>query len=494
MKPVIALVGRPNVGKSTLFNRLTRRRDAIVVDVPGVTRDRHYGEGLLGGRSCIVIDTGGLQPDTDDGIYVEMARQTEQAIVEADVVLLVTDARAGLTPGDRVIADQLRRLKERVWIAVNKAEGLDPETAAAEFHELGLGNPVAISAAHGGGVVALMEEVMKPFPQDDLANEGVDKHPRIAIVGRPNVGKSTLVNALVGEERVLVYGEPGTTRDAIEVPFERNGRRYTLVDTAGLRKRGKSHGALVERFSIIKTLQALEASNVAVLVLDALEGITEQDAHVASYILERGRALTIAVNKWEAADKSMRERLKDELRWQLGFLGFADTLFISAKSGKGVNEVLRSADAAYAAAFAKLSTPKLTRALIAAVERQMPPHRRGYARPKMRYAHQGGSNPPRVIIHGNSLQHVPDAYKRFLEGWFRDLFKLQGTPLRIDLRTGRNPYDENRKAPVRKRTLGHSKSAPRVKSGGKPGGKPGGKSSGRSNKQPRNKAAGRKRP
>ena len=497
MKPVIALVGRPNVGKSTLFNRLTRRRDAIVVDVPGVTRDRHYGEGLLGGRSCIVIDTGGLQPDTDDGIYAEMARQTEQAIIEADAVVLVTDARAGLTPGDRVIADQLRRLKERVWIAVNKSEGLDPESAAAEFHELGLGNPAAISAAHGGGVAALMEAVMKPFPQDDLANEDVDKHPRIAIVGRPNVGKSTLVNALVGEERVLVHGEPGTTRDAIEVPFERNGRRYTLVDTAGLRKRGKSHGALVERFSIIKTLQALEASNVAVLVLDALEGITEQDAHVASYILERGRALTIAVNKWEAADKSMRERLKDELRWQLGFLGFADTLFISAKSGKGVNEVLRSADAAYAAAFAKLSTPKLTRALIAAVERQMPPHRRGYARPKMRYAHQGGSNPPRVIIHGNSLQHVPDAYKRFLEGWFRDLFKLQGTPLRIDLRTGRNPYDENRKAPVRKRTLGHSKSAPRVKSGGKPGGKSGGKSSGkpggRSNKQPRSKAAGRKR-
>ena len=471
MKPVVALVGRPNVGKSTLFNRLTRRRDAIVVDIPGVTRDRHYGEGLLGGRSCIVIDTGGLQPDSDDGIYAEMARQTEQAIVEADAVILVTDARAGLTPGDRVIAEKLRRLKERVWIAANKSEGLDPETAAAEFHELGLGNPAAISAAHGNGVVALMEEVLKPFPQDVLSNESESKHPRIAIVGRPNVGKSTLVNALVGEERVLVYGEPGTTRDAIEVPFERNGRRYTLVDTAGLRKRGKSHGAAVERFSIVKTLQAIEASNVAVLVLDAVEGITEQDAHVASYILDRGRAVTVAVNKWEAADKSMRERLKDELRWQLGFLGFADTLFISAKSGKGVNEVLRSADAAYAAAFAKLSTPKLTRALFAAVERQMPPHRRGYARPKMRYAHQGGSNPPRVIIHGNSLQHVPDAYKRFLEGWFREAFKLQGTPLRIELRTGRNPYDENRKAPVRKRTLGHSKSAPRVKSGGKSGGK-----------------------
>jgi GTP-binding protein len=467
MKPVIALVGRPNVGKSTLFNRLTRRRNAIVVDIPGVTRDRHYGEGLLGGRSCIVIDTGGLQPDSDEDIYHEMARQTEQAIVEADAVILVTDARAGLTPGDRVIAEKLRRLKERVWIAANKAEGLDPETAAAEFHELGLGSPVAISAAHGNRVSELIEDVLRPFPQDDSSGESEDKHPRIAIVGRPNVGKSTLVNALVGEERVLVFDKPGTTRDAIEVPFERNGRRYTLVDTAGLRKRGKSHGAAVEKFSIIKTLQAIEASNVAVLVLDAVEGITEQDAHVASYILDRGRAVAVAVNKWEAADKPLRERLKDELRWQLGFLGFADTLFISAKSGKGVHEVLRAADAAYAAAMAKLPTPKLTRALIAAVERQLPPHRRGYARPKMRYAHQGGSNPPRIIIHGNSLQHVPDAYKRFLEGWFRDTFKLQGTPLRIELRTGRNPYDENRKAPVRKRTLGHSKSAPRVKSGGR---------------------------
>ena len=467
MKPVIALVGRPNVGKSTLFNRLTRRRDAIVVDVPGVTRDRHYGEGLLGGRSCIVIDTGGLQPDTEEGIYAEMARQTEQAIVEADAVILVTDARAGLTPGDRVIAERLRRLKERVWIAANKAEGLDPETAAAEFHELGLGNPAAISAAHGNGVMALIEAVLKPFPEDDRPGEREEKHPRVAIVGRPNVGKSTLVNALVGEERVIAYGEPGTTRDAIEVPFERGGRRYTLIDTAGLRKRGKSSGAEVERFSIVKTLQAIEAANVAVLVLDAVEGISEQDAHVASYILERGRAVAVAVNKWDAADKSMRERVKDELRWKLGFLGFAETLFISAKSGKGVGDVLRAVDGAYAAAMAKLPTPKLTRALIAAVERQLPPHRRGYSRPKMRYAHQGGSNPPRIVIHGNSLQHVTDAYKRFLEGWFRDLFKLTGTPLRIEFRTGRNPYEERSNRPVRKRTLGHSKSAPRVKSGGK---------------------------
>jgi GTP-binding protein len=464
---VIALVGRPNVGKSTLFNRLTRRRDAIVVDVPGVTRDRHYGEGLLGGRSYIVIDTGGLEPDTPAGIFVEMARQTEQAIVEADAVILVTDTRAGLTPGDRVIAEKLRRLKSRVWIAANKAEGMAAEVAAAEFHELGLGAPAAISAAHGGGVAELIEAVLEPFPRDAVADEGESKHPRVAIVGRPNVGKSTLVNALVGEERVIAYGEPGTTRDSIEVPFERGGRRYTLIDTAGLRKRGKSHGAEVERFSIVKTLQAIEAANVAVLVLDAAEGLSEQDAHVASYILDRGRAVVVAVNKWDAVEKADRDRVKQELGWQLGFLDFAETLFISARSGKGVNDVLRAVDAAYAAAMAKLPTPKLTRALIAAVERQLPAHRKGYSRPKMRYAHQGGSNPPRIIIHGNSLQFVTDGYKRFLEGWFRDAFKLQGTPLRIELRTGKNPYDENRKGPVRKRTLGHSKSAPRVKSGGK---------------------------
>ncbi|HTQ77327.1 MAG TPA: ribosome biogenesis GTPase Der [Burkholderiales bacterium] len=445
MKPVIALVGRPNVGKSTLFNRLTRRRDAIVLDVPGVTRDRHYGDGAVGGRAFVVVDTGGLQPEPAQALYAETERQTEQAIVEADAVIFVTDARAGLAPGDRAIAERLRRLKpkSRVRVAANKAEGMAPEGAAAEFHELGLGAPLAISAAHGQGVQDLLDSVLRDFPgAEDEGEPEADKHPRIAFVGRPNVGKSTLVNALVGEERVVAFSEPGTTRDAIEVPFERAGRRYTLVDTAGLRKRGRA-GEEVERFSIVKTLQAIDAANVAVLVLDALEGISEQDAHVAGYILERGRAVVVVVNKWDAADKEARARLKAELGWKLGFLGFAQTLFVSAKQGRGVAEVMRAVDAAYAAAMAKLATPKLTRALIAAVERQQPA-RRGYSRPKLRYAHQGGSNPPRIVIHGNALEHVSAAYLRYLEGWFRDAFKLSGTPLRIELRTGRNPYAQGK--------------------------------------------------
>ncbi len=438
MKPVVALVGRPNVGKSTLFNRLTRSRSAIVVDVPGVTRDRHYGDGWLGGRPYIVIDTGGVEAASADPIYAEMARQAEQAIAEADAVIFVTDVRAGLTPGDRAIAERLRRVAKHVRIAANKAEGMGA-AAAAEFHELGMGDPAPISAAHGEGVAELMEAVLAPFPAGDEPVEDEGKHPRVAIVGRPNVGKSTLVNALVGEERVIAYGEPGTTRDAIEVPFERNGRRYTLIDTAGLRKRGKSHGTQVEKFSIVRTLQAIEAANVAVLVLDAVEGISEQDAHVAGYILERGRAVVVVVNKWDAAGREERARIKHELGWKVGFLGFAETLNISAKSGKGVPGVMRAVDAAYAAAMAKLSTPRLTRALIAAVAQQSPP-RKGYSRPKLRYAHQGGSNPPIVVIHGNSLDQIGDNYKRYLEGWFRNAFKLGGTPLRIELRTGRNPY------------------------------------------------------
>jgi GTPase len=436
--PFIAIVGRPNVGKSTLFNRLTRRRDAIVHDLPGVTRDRHYGEGRLGARPFIAIDTGGFEPRAPAGIFVEMARQAEQAMIEADAVIFVVDGRAGLTPGDRAIAERMRKLRTPVYLAVNKTEGRQSDTAVAEFHELGLGAPAAISSAHGEGVRELLELVLEKFPDEAQAEDEEKGHPRVAVVGRPNVGKSTLVNALVGEERVIAFDQPGTTRDPIEVPFQRAGRRYTLIDTAGLRRRGKT-GEAVEYFSIVKALQAIEASNVAVLLLDASTGVTEQDGHVAGYVLERGRAMVLAVNKWDAASKEERERMKSELAWKLGFLGFAETHFISAKEGKGMAPLMRSVDAAYAAAMARLSTPKLTRAMIAAVARQAPP-RTGRFRPKLRYAHQGGINPPRIIIHGNSLDHVPESYKRYLEGFFRDAFSLAGTPMSIEFRTGRNPY------------------------------------------------------
>jgi len=443
VKPVIALVGRPNVGKSTLFNRLTKSRDALVHDLPGVTRDRHYGEGRAGGRAFIAIDTGGLEPSAREGIFVAMARQAEQAIAEADAVLFVVDGRAGLTGADREIGARLRR-KGNVWLAVNKTEGMRPETATAEFHELGIGAPAAISAAHGEGVRELMDAVLEKFPEGAGKEEDAyDRHPRVAIVGRPNVGKSTLINAVVGEERVIAFPEPGTTRDPIEVPFERAGRRYTLIDTAGVRRRGRT-GTPVEFFSIVKALQAIEAANVAVLLLDAVDGVTEQDAHVAGYILERGRAVVIAVNKWDAAGKEARARVKSELQWKLGFLGFAEAHTISAQEGQGLAALMRSVDAAHAAAMARMPTPKLTRALQAALERQAPP-KRGLVRPKLRYAHQGGVNPPRIIIHGNALDRVPDTYKRYLEGFFRDQFRLVGTPLAIEFRTGRNPYAAKRK-------------------------------------------------
>jgi GTP-binding protein len=438
VKPVIALVGRPNVGKSTLFNRLTRSRDAIVHDVPGVTRDRHYGEGRLGERAFIAIDTGGLEPAAAEGIFVHMARQAEQAIAESDAVVFVVDGRSGLAPADRLIAEKLRRLKRPVHVAVNKTEGMQSDTASAEFHELGIGAPAAISAAHGEGVRELMDHVLHAFPEGAEPADEDKGHPRVAIVGRPNVGKSTLINALVGEERVITFDQPGTTRDPIEVPFERAGRRYTLIDTAGVRRRGKT-GTPVEFFSIVKALQAIEAANVAILLIDAADGVTEQDAHVAGYILERGRAMVLAVNKWDAAAKDVRERIKQELQWKLGFLGFAEQHMISAKDGKGLGPLMRSVDAAYVAAMARLSTPKVTRALIAAVEKQAPP-KSGVIRPKLRYAHQGGVNPPRIIIHGNALDRVPESYKRYLEGYFRDAFKLAGTPMRIEFRTGRNPY------------------------------------------------------
>jgi GTPase len=438
MKPTLVIVGRPNVGKSTLFNRLTRSRDAIVANVPGLTRDRHYGEGRLGGRSYLVVDTGGFEPVAKNGIFREMARQTRQAVDEADAILFVVDARAGLTVQDRDIADELRRSGRPLHLVVNKSEGMAAAVAGAEFHALGMGEPLAISAAHGDSVSDLMDLVLADFPADDEAPESSGKHPKIAIVGRPNVGKSTLANALLGEERVLVFDQPGTTRDAIYVEFERGERHYTLIDTAGLRKPGRVEET-PEKFSVIKTMHAIADANVVILVLDAQQDISEQDAHIAGFILEAGRALVVAVNKWEKLPADERDRVKRGLLRKLSFLGFARLHFISALAGTGISALMKSVDAAYQAAMTRLPTPRLTRALLAAVNRQQPP-RAGMARPKLRYAHQGGANPPRIIVHGNALEHVPDSYRRYLERFFRDAFKLQGTPLRVEFRSGRNPY------------------------------------------------------
>ena len=438
MKPTLVIVGRPNVGKSTLFNRLTRTRDALVANVPGLTRDRHYGAGRFGGRTYLVVDTGGLEPEAQ-GVYVEMAKQARTAIAEADVVVLVTDAREGLTVRDRVIAEELRKSGKRVLVAVNKAEGMNAEVAAAEFHELGLGAPRAISAEHGEGMTDLIEAALDGFP-DDKDLEEDDGAIRIAIVGRPNAGKSTLVNTLVGEERVVTFDQPGTTRDAIDVALNVGERRYVLVDTAGLRRRGRVFES-VEKFSVVKTLQAVERCHVAILVLDAQAEIADQDAHIAGFILERGRAVVVAVNKWDGLDAYARDMTKRAIARKLKFLSFAQLHFISAREGRGVAKLLGSVDAAYRAAMAKLPTPKLTRALLAAVERQSPP-RSGLRRPKLRYAHQGGSNPPIVVVHGSGLKSVPESYRRYLEADFRKVFRLEGTPLRIEFKSSRNPFVE----------------------------------------------------
>jgi GTP-binding protein len=440
VKPTVVLVGRPNVGKSTLFNRLTRSRDAIVHDLPGLTRDRHYGQGRLGGKPYIVVDTGGLEASARDGILHEMARQTMQAVDEADAVVMLVDARQGLTPHDRTVAERLRRTGRTLWLAVNKAEGIPSASAAAEFHELGLGDPLPISAAHGEGVRELMEHVLAHVPDVEEEEPEPGRHPSIAVVGRPNVGKSTLVNALVGEERVIAFDQPGTTRDSIDVEFQRDGRTYTLVDTAGVRRRGRIE-AVVEKFSVLKTLQSIEQANVVILVLDARQDISDQDAHLAGFVLEAGRALVVAINKWDGLEADARERIKRDYARKLGFLDFARVHHVSALRGSGLGSLLRSADAAYAAAMAKLSTPKLTRVLLDAVAAQAPP-RSGLSRPKLRYAHQGGSNPPVIVIHGNALEQVPDSYRRYLERRFIDSFGLVGTPLRIQFRTGRNPFAE----------------------------------------------------
>jgi GTP-binding protein len=475
----VALVGRANVGKSTLFNRITRSRAALVADFSGLTRDRHYGEGRMGNHPFIAVDTGGFEPVAKDGILLEMARQTQQAIAESDVVIFLVDARAGVNAHDHEIASLLRKSGQRVFLAVNKAEGMRYGSAAAEFHELGLGEPHPISASHGDGVVDLIEMALsfldKPEDADaekrdgeqdewsgqddsaiDIAAEGADfdaetqteaspdaeaphaHRIKLAIVGRPNVGKSTLINTLLGEERVIAFDMPGTTRDAIEIEFDRGGVGYTLIDTAGLRRRGKVFEA-VEKFSVIKTLQAIEACNVVLLMLDAQTEISDQDAHIAGFVLETGRALVVAINKWDGLDSEQRERILRDFERKLRFLSFAKMHTVSALKGAGVNALIKSVNEAHAAAFAKLSTPKLTRILQAAVEQQPPP-RKGIFRPKMRYAHQGGQNPPLIVVHGNALDAISDSYRRYLETRFRTAFKLEGTPLRIEFKSSHNPY------------------------------------------------------
>jgi GTP-binding protein len=438
--PVLALVGRPNVGKSTLFNRMTKSRDAIVADFAGLTRDRHYGQGRLGKHEYIVIDTGGFEPDATSGIYKEMAKQTQQAVAESDVVIFVVDARAGLSAQDHDIAKYLRRIGKPCLLVANKSEGMREGIQSGEFYELGLGDVLSVSAAHGQGVRDLVELALEPLhlPEDENEAEVDTSTIKLAVAGRPNVGKSTLINTWLGEERLVAFDMPGTTRDAITVPFERDGQKFELIDTAGLRRKGKVFEA-IEKFSVVKTLQAIESANVVLLLLDAEQGVTDQDAHIAGFILESGRAVVVAINKWDAVDEYQRQLVQRSIETRLPFLKFANLHFISAKKRQGLGPVWASIAQAHRAAMCKMSTPVLTRLLLEAVQFQTP-QRGGMFRPKLRYAHQGGVNPPVIIIHGNSLEHVTETYKRFLEGRFRKAFNLAGTPLRIEMKTSQNPF------------------------------------------------------
>jgi GTP-binding protein len=415
-----------------------------VADFAGLTRDRHYGDGRQGGRDYIVIDTGGFEPEKPTGIVAMMARQTQAAVAEADAVVFVVDARTGVSGQDHDIARYLRSAGKRVLLAVNKAEGMSDSPALAEFHELGIGDPHPISAAHGQGIRSLVEAALEEFPEEEEgASEPEEGAPiRLAVAGRPNVGKSTLINTWLGEERLVAFDLPGTTRDAIHVPFERDGQAFELIDTAGLRRKGKVFEA-IEKFSVVKTLQAIADANVVVLLADATQGISEQDAHIAGYILESGRAVVIAVNKWDAVDAYQREMFERSVEQRLAFLRFAQVLPISALKRQGLAPLWKAIAAAHASATRKLPTPVLTRLLQEAVEHQAP-KRAGMFRPKLRYAHQGGMNPPIVVVHGNALEHVTDAYKRYLEGRIRDHFKLVGTPLRVELKSSQNPFDTGR--------------------------------------------------
>jgi GTP-binding protein len=440
MIPVIALVGRPNVGKSTLFNRLTRTRDALVADVPGLTRDRKYGDGRVGDRPFIVIDTGGLSGASDD-LDGLMAQHAWQAVNEADQVFFLVDGRAGLTASDELVAMALRRTGKQAVLVVNKTDGVDVDMVLGEFHALGLGEPVPIAAAHGRGVTTLMTRAFEGLPVTAAAetdDDSGDGRIRVAVAGRPNVGKSTLINRMLGEERVLAFDQPGTTRDSIFIPFARDGVDYTLIDTAGVRRRARVHET-IEKFSVIKTLQAIDAAHVVILVLDARQGVGDQDASLAGYIAEKGRALVVAVNKWDGLQPHERSELNAQLERKLPFLGFATTCYISARHGTGVGDLFPEVRHAHAAAMRELATHTLSSILEQAVQEHQPPLVRG-RRIKLRYAHQGGRNPPLIVIHGNQTERLPDSYKRYLVNVFREALRLSGTPLRLEFRTGDNPF------------------------------------------------------
>ncbi len=443
MKPVIVLVGRPNVGKSTLFNKLTRSRDALVADFAGLTRDRQYGVGRMGERPYLVVDTGGLSGN-EQGIDSHMATQVRQAIDEGDAVLFIVDAREGINAADLNIASYLRQCGKSVTLVLNKTDGIDADNASLEFHEMGLGEPKPIAAAHGRGVLSLISDVLAQFPaEEELTEEGEDEQGiRVAIVGRPNVGKSTLVNRILGEERVVVFDMPGTTRDSIYIPFERDGQQYTLIDTAGVRRRARVNET-IEKFSVIKTLQAITDANVVVMVLDAREGISEQDAHLLGHVMEAGRALVIAINKWDGLDQDQKEKVRRELQIKLPFLDFARIHYISALHGTGVGELYASVNKAYDSAMRKLSTPELTKLLESLLLAHQPPLVNG-RRIKLRYAHQGGKNPPLIVIHGNQVDSIPGSYRRYLENGFRQYLKLDGTPIRIEFKGGTNPYADKK--------------------------------------------------
>ncbi|WP_313517316.1 ribosome biogenesis GTPase Der [Pseudomonas sp.] len=479
MVPVIALVGRPNVGKSTLFNRLTRTRDAIVGDLSGLTRDRQYGEAKWEGRSYILVDTGGISGD-EEGIDEKMAEQSLLAIEEADVVLFLVDARAGLTAGDQMIGEHLRKRNKRSYLVVNKVDNIDPDIARAEFAPMGLGQALPIAGAHGRGISQMLEVALGEFARDEEENaidedvaegEEAKRIPgpsekdgiKIAIIGRPNVGKSTLVNRMLGEDRVVVYDQPGTTRDSIYIPFERNDEKYTLIDTAGVRKRGKIHEE-VEKFSVVKTLQAIKDANVVIFVMDAREGVVDHDLNLLGFAIESGRALVIALNKWDGMEPSERDYVKTELERRLFFVDYADIHFISALHGTGVGNLYKSVQASFLSAITRWPTNRLTQILEDAVQEHQPPMVSG-RRIKLRYAHLGGANPPLIVIHGNQVEAVPKSYTRYLENTFRRVLKLVGTPIRIEYKGGENPYEGNkntltdRQVNKKRRLMSHHKKA-----------------------------------